>query len=265
MRLRALHPPGPLQTAETLGGNVAPSNFDFDVDMIKAAISIFQGDSGAGPSGLRPCHIRELVKAKRYGEALFEALAAFSSAMANGHFGQECRGLFTAARLVPLPKKGDGARPIAVGDTLRRLVAKCALEGVIEHVVQLLVPLQVGVQVSNAAELVARRIGLWSRQAPSGSALLQLDLKNAFNSVNRVAMLKSVQQFAPALLPFANACYNHPTCLFADGFTLRATRGVQQGDVVGPALFALAIHPVLLKLQTLALGVTSFLAGLCKS
>jgi hypothetical protein len=254
-KLRALHPPGPLPTLITLGGPVAPGNFDFDVEMIKGAIATFSGESGAGPSGLRPRHLRELVKAKRHGQALLEALAGFSSAMANGHFGQECMQLLTAARLVPLPKKGDGVRPIAVGDTLRRLVAKCALEGVIEQVVRLLVPLQVGVQVANAAELLARRIRLWAKHAPSGSALLQLDLKNAFNSVLRTNMLSCVKQFAPALLPFAFACYNHATCLFGDGFTLHSTRGVQQGDVIGPALFALAIHPVVLKLNTISLDL----------
>jgi hypothetical protein len=163
--------------------------------------------------------------------------------------------LFTAARLVPLPKKGEGVRPIAVGDTLRQMVAKCALEGVIEQIVRFLVPLQVGVQVANAAELLARRIRLWTKHAPPGSALLQLDLKNAFNSVLRTSMMSSVKEFAPALLPFAYACYSHPTCLFGDGFTLQSTRGVQQGVVLGPALFALAVHPVVLKLQSLPLDL----------
>ena len=85
-------------------------------------------------------HNVQLVDAKRNGGALLEALAAFSSAMANGHFGQDCMQLFTAARLVALPKKGDGVRPVAVWDTLRRLVAKCALEGVIEQIVRCLLP-----------------------------------------------------------------------------------------------------------------------------
>ena len=257
-KLRELHPPGPLPTLAMFGGSVAPGNFDFDVQLVKGAISSFAGESGAGPSGLRPRHLRELAKAKRHGQALLEALAGFSSAMANGHFGQECMQLFTAARLVPLPKKGDGVRPIAVGDTLRRLVAKCVLEGMIEEIVRFLVPLQVGVQVANAAELLARRVRLWAKHAPPGSALLQLDLKNAFNSVLRTTMLSSVQQFAPALLPFAFACYHHPTCLFGDGFTLQSTRGVQQGDVLGPALFALAIHPIVLKLEATALDVQAW-------
>ena len=38
------------------------------------------------------------------------------------------------------------------------MVAKCALESVIEQIVRFLVPLQVGLRVANAAELLARRI-----------------------------------------------------------------------------------------------------------
>ena len=72
--------------------------------------------------------------------------------------------------------------------------------------------------------------------------------------MHRVPLLASVRQLVPALLPFAVACYDHPTCLFGDGFTIQSTRGVQQGDVLGPALFALSIQPVLLKLQELELN-----------
>ena len=63
-------------------------------------------------------------------------------------------------------------RPVAVGETL---TANCALEGVTEEIVHLLVALQVGVQVSNAAELLARRIRLWIVKAPERSALLQVN------------------------------------------------------------------------------------------
>ena len=111
-----------------------------------------------------------------------EALAAFSSSLANGECGQDCMQLFTATRLVPLPKKGDGVHPVAVGDFLRRMAAKCAPEVVLEEIVPLpllplLVPLQVGVQVFNATDLFVIRIQLWTAEAPEGSALLQGDMK----------------------------------------------------------------------------------------
>ena len=64
--------------------------------------------------------------------------------------------LLTSVRGVPLPKKGGGVWPIAVGDVLRRTAAKCVMERVLPVASEYLLPIQVGVQVPDAAELVAR-------------------------------------------------------------------------------------------------------------
>ena len=42
------------------------------------------------------------------------------------------------------------------------------------------------------------------------------------------------------------------------GFRIEATRGMQQGDLIGPVLFALAIHPVILGLQKHKLDLQSW-------
>ena len=79
--------------------------------------------------------------------------------------------LFTAARWIALPKKAGGVRPIAMGDTLHRLAAKCIHSAVLSSVSTHLLPLQVGVQVPNAAEILARKVKLWARDTPQGTAL----------------------------------------------------------------------------------------------
>ena len=80
--------------------------------------------------------------------------------------------------------------------------------------------------------------------------LLQVDLRNAFNSLDRSAMLAEVQARPPLLYPYALSCYQQPTLPYGDG---HSTSGVQQGNVSGPALFALALHRVVLQLQELGL------------
>ena len=90
-------------------------------------------------------------------------------------------------------KPAGGVRPIAMGETLRRLAAKCLHSAVLDKVSEYLLPLQVGVQVPNAAELVARRVKLWAKEAAPGEVLLQVDLRNSFNSLDRNAMLAEVQ------------------------------------------------------------------------
>ena len=100
---------------------------------------------------LRAKHLQELVR-EHTAKGLLETFAAFCSAQGNGHFQQDSMALLTSARA--MPSKDDGVRPVGFGDTLRRSGAKCVLEAVMDHVTEYCSPLQVGLQVPNAAELI---------------------------------------------------------------------------------------------------------------
>ena len=57
---------------------------------------------------------------------LLQSLQAFIVFMANGKASQEVQPFFAGATLTALDKKnGADVRPIAVGETLRRVVSKC--------------------------------------------------------------------------------------------------------------------------------------------
>ena len=73
--------------------------------------------------------------------------------------------ILTASRLVAVKKPLGGVRPISVGETLRRLATKCLHSTALASVSEYLLPLQVGVQVPNAAENVARRVKMWTKEA----------------------------------------------------------------------------------------------------
>ena len=51
--------------------------------------------------------------------------------------------------------------------------------------------------------------------------------------------------------PETDPCYSSSSSLVIGGSKINSTRGVQQGDPLGSALCALAIHPVLLKARSL--------------
>ena len=90
--------------------------------------------------------------------------------------------IFFGATLIALQKKEGGVRPIAVGLSLRRLVAKCAGLHVMRTVGAGLAPLQLGCGVSLGCEAAAR---LYLQNMPPSHLLLKLDFKNAFNSLRR--------------------------------------------------------------------------------
>ncbi len=68
-----------------------------------------------------------------------------------GDVPQMVQPFFFGASLVALKKKSGGVRPIAVGCTLRRLVAKIASRKVSDDMAELLAPRQLGFGVRNGA------------------------------------------------------------------------------------------------------------------
>lgn len=64
----------------------------------------------------------------------------------------DARLFFSGATLIALFKPDGGVRPIAVGCTLRQMVAKCASKSICAAIGELLVPLQVGYGTPLGAE-----------------------------------------------------------------------------------------------------------------
>ena len=90
---------------------------------------------------------------------------------------------------------------------------------------------KLGVGVSKATELVVHALRDWaSSSSITQELILQLDFKNAFNSLNRLRMLLDVRARFPSLSPFAEWCYSRPSPLFYDDATILSAQGVQQGD-----------------------------------
>lgn len=87
-------------------------------------------------------------------------------------------------------------------------------------------------------------------QNNSAEVLLKLDVKNAFNSVERDSLCQVILDKIPKLYPYLWQCYSNPSKLFFNGQSIESCVGCQQGDPLGPALFSLAIHPIIEKLNS---------------
>ena len=74
---------------------------------------------------------------------------------------------------VALEKPGGGVRPIAVGCTLRRLVAKIAGQLVVDEMAELLSPRQLGYGVRGGAEAAVHACRKYLQDLPSGHVLLK--------------------------------------------------------------------------------------------
>ena len=75
---------------------------------------------------------------------------------------------------------------------------------------------------------------------------LQVDMRNAFNSIDRTHMLSMALQKAPSVYNWLSWCYQAATPLYCQGRVLpRSTAGVHQGDAMGPIGFALGLEHAL--------------------
>ncbi|XP_047998133.1 uncharacterized protein LOC125235580 [Leguminivora glycinivorella] len=80
--------------------------------------------------------------------------------------------------------------------------------------------------------------------------LLKVDVKNAFNSLDRGVLLKQVQEATPMIYKYLWQCYHQPSHLVFKSHRLSSAVGCQQGDPLGPAIFSLAIHSTISNLNS---------------
>ena len=220
-------------------------------EVIKAVYS-FPAGSAAGPDGLRSQHLKDLVTYARSegSDDLIASLTNFVNYIIAGNVPRNARLFFFGASLTGLSKKDGGIRPIAVGCTLRRLAAKCLCASVFDEMGSILYPMQLGFGTSIGAEAAVHAARSYLANMKDDQLLLKLDFTNAFNSVRRDKILHSVREKAPALLPLAYSAYRFPSLLFFGKHTIPSAEGVQQGDPLGPLLFCLAIHDIIVKMKS---------------
>ena len=219
--------------------------------LVLKAISSFPAGSAGGPDGLRPQHLKDLTMNREASDVeLIDALTEFVNLILCGEILPAARPFFFGASLTALPKLDAGVRPIAVGCTLRRLVAKCAAFLVKDDMGSLLFPSQLGYGTPRGAEGAVHAARIYLSSLESGKLLLKLDFSNAFNTIRRDKMLSSTLAKSPGIFPFVHSAYSQSSILFFGDNIIESSEGVQQGDPLGPLLFCLSIHDMVSRIKS---------------
>jgi hypothetical protein len=76
-----------------------------------------------------------------------------------------------------------------------------------------------------------------------------VDFSNAFNMVYRSALLHEVRVRCPSISLWVEFLYGQAARLYIGDDHIMSSTGVQQGDPLGPLLFALVLHPLIHKIR----------------
>eukprot|EP00158_Paraphelidium_tribonemae_P006934 Partr_v1_DN28040_c1_g2_i8_m57676 putative NA len=231
----------------------APHYITVDFKDVVRALHTFAKGSACGRDGLRADYLVSMYTVKNH-----EAKAKFASYLTklvnlllSGGMPKDLAPFVASAPITALSKPDGGIRPIAVGEVIRRLVSKVAVDGVLEEALNILNPLQVGVASKRGLETAIFDLEhvLRTYGDDSSKCALLFDFQNAFNLIDRQVIFDRVRASLPGISKWVEYCYEQEALLFADDHTLMSSCGVQQGDPLGPLLFAIALHPLITKID----------------
>ena len=175
------------------------------------------------------------------GSRLLSALSDLVNVMLRGEVPQFAVPILYSANECAIRKKDGGIRPIAVGNTIRRLSVKVGSKIVVRALGEELRPVQLGVSTIEGWDAATHAARSWFRDCRHRRVLLKIEMLNAFKSLRRDSFLSVARVRTPGLYNLLWQAYSSPTRLFFGEEGFASETGIQQGDPIGPALFALSV------------------------
>ena len=209
---------------------------DITDDVVSAVAERLSGE--AGPGGTDSISLQHwLLRFGAASGALRLIVAETGEWLSNGRPPWASYRALMSGRLIALDKS-PGIRPVGIGETWRRLLAKCLLRvsGQEAKAACGTEQLAGGVEVGIEGAIHAARLQWAQHSQEEDWGFLLIDARNAFNEENQTAMLWSVRHEWPSGARFTYNFYRHWATLVVrntedgSGHFLHSKEGVTQGD-----------------------------------
>ena len=245
--LKKKHPPAKNADASCLITDPLPRKVEDviyeEIDANKIYDAAKKVSGAAGPSGADADLWTRLLCSKQFKRkpaelcaALAEVARKLNTKLVNPEY---LRGL-VAGRLIPLDKK-PGVRPIGIGETARRIIARATTTVLKPELVDSTAPLQTCAGLKGGIEAsihAMRRIF----EDPETEAVLLVDASNAFNALNRKVALHNIQHTCPEFATFITNIYQCEAELFLAGSDdiIYSQEGTTQGGPESMGFYAVS-------------------------
>ena len=253
-KLAELHPKAMPASELTLKEGEVPY-FDpvvfTNIDEQSIAKAAMKTRGAAGPSGLDAEGWRRILISRNYGTTgkdLRTALAKMTQALCCEELSESATKSiepYVANRLIPLLKAPSGIRPIGIGEVLRRIIGKAVITEIKPEIMESSGCLQLCGGQKAGCEAAAHAMRDIFHEEET-DAVLFIDASNAFNSLNRNALLHNIKYLCPPMATYVRNCYAKPSRLFiAGGKELKSSEGTTQGDPTAMPAYGVGVLPFL--------------------
>ena len=153
----------------------------------------------------------------------------------------------TACRLVALDKC-PGVRPVGIGDVSRRIISKTILSNLRSDIADVVGTDQLCVGQKSACEAAIHTLDEIFREDSTKGVLL-IDASNAFNTLNRKAVLVNSLNLCPSIATVLINTYRSDPSLFFNEQSIISREGTTQGDPLAMTMYALGTLPLTRQLK----------------
>ncbi len=246
-----------------IGGNLVElqEQFSLSDDTIDKAIRRASRATASDASGWCVNHIKQLLEhSPDQGRGVRYIVKQFG----RGTIPKALLPYIAGSRLVvfekPAPADPGTPRPIEIGSVWRKLAGKALLAAHMTQVKKRLEPVQMGVGAEAASDRILHAVkqGLADSE---NHICMTVDLANAYNSVDRVQMVREVGRSGlNNWLPYVRSYYGGERMVrvYMPGRAesggkvvewIRVNGGLTQGDTIAPAAFGITLHPALVAVK----------------
>ena len=219
--------------------------------IFKAAM---QTRGSGGPSQVDAEIWRQILCSKSFQPAsgnLCEQIAIFARKMNRFFVDPHCLMTYTACRLIPLNKDPNSdneikIRPIGIGEVLRRIVGKAIMMHLKPDIVESAGPTQTCSGVAGGIEAAIHAMRDVFNNDDT-EAMILVDAKNAFNSLNRTASLQNMPVICPEFSTYLINTYREPARLYitgSNGQYILSKEGSTQGDNCAMSMYGCSTRPL---------------------